>query len=86
MAQAIFTGFENALVENGIPKIQVGVLYGGADVPGTYQKKGVLVDMSSVKQMTDIEPLIAAAIRAEAVNRGYTVPALSAFVPQWKAV
>lgn len=85
MAKALFTGFEQAYIDNGSPKLQIGVIYGGVDVPGTYQKKGIIVDLSSVTLATDIKPLITAAIRTAAINSGYTVAALSVFLPDYVA-
>lgn len=86
MAKAIITGIDQAYVENGIPKIQVGVVFGGADVPGTFQTKGMIVDVTGVTNVGDLGVAIAAATRATATQNGYTVLANNVFLPSYIGV
>ncbi len=83
MAKALVMGIEQAYIENGIPKLQVGLIYSGVDVPGSLQRKSIIVDASTVVNVADLGVLIAAAARSTATASGYTVAASNVFLPSY---
>lgn len=85
MAKAIVTGIDQAYVESGTPKVQIGVIYAGVDVPGTFQQKGIVVDISGVVNLADLGTTIAASVRTFATASGYTVAASNVFLPNYAA-
>lgn len=85
MAKAIVLGIEQAYVESGVPKLQVGIIYAGADVPGSFQRKSIIVDASTVVNLADLGVLIAAMARSTATASGYTVAASNVFLPGYAA-
>lgn len=85
MAKAIVTGIEQAYLENSVPKVQVGVIYAGVDVPGTFQRKGIVIDISGVVNLADLGTTIASSVRTFATASGYTVAASNVFLPSYAA-
>lgn len=84
MAKAIVTGIEQSYLDTGTtPKLQVGVIYGGVDVTGNFQKKAVMVDISGVTDIAGLATAVAAAVRAAATAAGYTVGAGNVFLPDY---
>lgn len=85
MAKAIVTGIQQGYVETGTPKLHVNVLYAGVDVSGTFQMKGVIVDISGVVNLADLATAVAAAVRTQATLNGWTVAANQVFLPSYAA-
>lgn len=85
MARAFVTDIGKIEVIGGVPKLQVEIIFGGVDVAGTYQNKGVMVDVTGVIDAAGLATVIAAAVRAHATTNGWTVAANQVFLPSYAA-
>lgn len=83
MARAFVTDIGKIEVNAGTPKIQAEVIYGGVDVAGTYQNKGIMVDVTGVTDAAGLLSAVAAAVRAHATTNGWTVAANQVFLPSY---
>lgn len=55
----------------------------GADVPGTLDYADISIDTNAGTVLSTVPSLIAAAVRALATSRGYTVPANKVLMPTY---
>ena len=85
MAKAIMTSVDDSYCGgDGKCMMAITVMYAGGDVPGTFQKQSLDVDISGVTSVATLGTTLAAAIRGWAAsNTGYTVPASSVFLPSY---
>lgn len=87
MAKAVVINIPDGYVDGSNNfSLSVTVIYAGADVPGTFQKVSLGIDISAVTTIGGLATTIATAVRNWAANSSsFTVPANQVFLPSYSA-
>jgi len=85
MAKAYVIGIEQGYLDtDNKARLEFGVLYTGSDVPGTFFRQSYSVTVTDTTTLAQLASSIAAEVRAQATNNGFSVAANQVFVPSYQ--